>query len=122
MILNDTITPDMVSDSLSGRLNHGWSNAIANFQQNPLFGSVNTFQFIGDGGYTELLSNYGILGLISFLTYLILSLRLFPNSRTRISLFLAILCLVVPTGLFQRRVLEIIPFYFAIVFASSRRF
>ena len=113
---------EIVSDSFSGRLNHGWANAMENFYQNPLFGSVNITKFIGDGGYTELLSNYGLLGLLAVLVYILLSIRVFSSRRIRLSIFLAFLMLIIPTGLFQRKVLEVIPFYFTFSLAYSSKF
>jgi hypothetical protein len=115
--LANNLSTTEVSDSFSGRLNHGWANAIHNFSENPLFGSVNIIQFIGDGGYTELLSNYGIVGLSGFILYLFLTIRCFHSLRLRVGFLFVCLILTIPTGLFQRRVSEVLPFYLSLYLA-----
>jgi hypothetical protein len=54
------------------RLNWGWGNAIDQFYSSPLFGSLNRggANFVGDGGYVELLANQGILGICAFLIFI----------------------------------------------------
>jgi len=54
---------------IEGRLDWGWQNAIETFKKYPLHGDLSARYktFIGDGGYTESLSNHGFIGFISIL-------------------------------------------------------
>ncbi len=62
---------------ISGRLDHGWANALEAWRASPFFGNLpaSTDSFIGDGGYTELLSNQGIIGIIGYSFFMICLLR-----------------------------------------------
>lgn len=54
---------------ITARLDWGWLHAIEVWKENPLHGdlSYSLVLFIGDGGYTEVLANHGLIGLFAYL-------------------------------------------------------
>ena len=54
---------------VSARLEHGWLAGLRSFHSSPFIGNISSVkkQFVGDGGYIEILGFFGILGAIGFL-------------------------------------------------------
>lgn len=52
---------------ITGRLDWGWRHALESWRQSPVFGDLRAglTMFVGDGGYTERLVHYGLIGLVS---------------------------------------------------------
>jgi hypothetical protein len=110
-------------DFVAGRLDHGWKNAIDNWLNYPLTGNIDASQqkFIGDGGYTEILSNSGFIGLIGFLAMLAMIFFSKRNSQNASfldrSVYLDVIktfsiCIViasVATGFSKNRTIELLP-------------
>ncbi len=111
---------------IAGRLNHGWKNAIDNWFHYPIYGNIDTSEviFIGDGGYTEILTNSGAIGLIGFLLMLLFiyyqpifitkyHYKISSNSLIGIrSIVIAIVFASVATGFAKQRTLELLPIFF----------
>lgn len=108
---------------IAGRLDHGWKNSIENWLAYPLFGNVEASRevFIGDGGYTEILSNSGLVGLLGFLTMLFILYNQNLSSKSKKndiqsissygikSIVLAVLIASVATGFLKQRTVELLP-------------
>jgi hypothetical protein len=107
---------------VTGRLDHGWQNAIHAWQMSPLFGNlkVSIDTFIGDGGYTEVLANHGLVGLI-FLFLFLLDLAVTKKSGANsvsslhlvlVSFVFAFLISLTATGFLKPRSMELLPLMF----------
>lgn len=108
---------------ITGRVNHGWKNALDVWSESIWFGNINHGYFVGDGGYTETLANHGLLGLAGYLIMFIFFLRsdLFyaryksANRFTITNITLCLMIALIPVGILMERISELIPFYFVIL-------
>jgi len=109
---------------IQGRLDWGWANSLQAFYKSPFFGDISNAltDFAGDGGYTELLGNFGILGFIGFLFFISLFLSpdlYFANLYKKryflgtyyLSFFIAIVFIMLATTFLRARVMELLPIY-----------
>lgn len=108
---------------IAGRLDHGWKNAIDNWVIYPVYGNIDTSvkTFIGDGGYTEILSNSGLIGLFGFLIMLLILFFSSSSTKgrrsnvrcvfenTRKTIVIAIFFASIATGFLKQRTVELLP-------------
>lgn len=118
---------------IAGRLDHGWKNSIENWHAYPLFGNIEASSevFIGDGGYTEILSNSGLIGLFGFLLmlFIVYKRNFFLKSKKNDiqsissygikSIVLAVLIASVATGFLKQRTVELLPVMFITLISLS---
>ena len=75
-LLGKSISNVTLDHSFAGRLTNGWKNAIEIWNTSPIIGDlsqvIRSSKYMGDGGYTETLSQRGILGLIAFILLILL--------------------------------------------------
>lgn len=109
---------------VTGRINHGWENAIAVWFENPLFGRliIQGNIFVGDGGYTAMLAQQGLVGLVGFVGWCTLICRQLPPrsycdirqatvlTHMNCTFVVTILTASLATGAaFSERILELLP-------------
>jgi hypothetical protein len=120
---------------IQGRLDWGWANALEVFRNYPLHGDLSAryVTFIGDGGYTESLSNHGFIGFISilFLFFTIWmahsrfhSIEPLAKAWINVSLrsfVIAFAIAMIPTTMLQERSIELLPVMLISLVSLSKR-
>lgn len=108
---------------VTGRVDHGWKNALEVWRESIWFGNVNSGEFVGDGGWTETLANHGILGAVGwillfcffFKSSLHSNLSKLHNRFTMANITFCLMLAMVPVGILMERISELMPFYLVIL-------
>ena len=108
---------------VTGRVDHGWTNALDVWRDYKWFGDVDSGRFVGDGGWTETLANHGILGAIGWILLFYfffkssrhLNLSKLHNRFTMTNITLCLMLAMVPVGILMERISELMPFYLVVL-------
>jgi hypothetical protein len=96
---------------ITARLEWGWGNSISKFLDSPIWGNLDKSvgDFVGDGGYIEILANQGLLGLIGFFILIFWFLLHERKSFRYIGITLALLN--IGASCFTERLFELLIIY-----------
>jgi hypothetical protein len=96
---------------ITARLEWGWGNSFNKFLDSPVIGNLNKTigDFVGDGGYVEILANQGLFGLIGFILFI--SWFLFNKIKTLRYIGFSLLLLNIGASCFTERLLDLLILY-----------
>ena len=102
---------------ITGRLEHGWLNALSVWRESPIFGNINHGDFVGDGGYTEVMANHGLIGLAGYIIFFLILLfnRSFELNFIKNTTVICCMVAMLPVGLLMERTSEFLPLIFLIM-------
>jgi hypothetical protein len=96
---------------ITARLEWGWGNSISKFLDSPIWGNLDKSvgDFVGDGGYVEILANQGLMGLIGF--FILIFWFLFHKKKSFRYIGITLSLLNIGAACFTERLFELLIIY-----------